>query len=401
MLELEDAQQRILNAIHPLPIERVALADAHGCFAAENVVSEVHLPPFDNAAMDGYAVQAKDVANATGENPVTLKLIGRVAAGERFSGTVTPGTCVRLFTGSPLPEGADSVVMQEDTELDSTTPGQVRFKDLVKMWENVRFRGEDVKPGQILIQTGDKINAGGLALLAASGLCNLSVRRRPVIGLIATGSELVEPGHPLDAGQIHESNRAGLACLTRAAGAIPHIFPMVRDTLEDTSTALKRAFADCDAVVTSGGVSVGEMDFVKSAFEAIGGQLDFWKVAIKPGKPFVWGRWKNKYLFGVPGNPVSALVTFTLLVQPALLRLHGASECLPETVPSMLAEPFSNPGDRRHFVRVRLDATGNARSSGVQSSHILSSLAQANALLDLPPKSHFAAGQAVSIIRWE
>ena len=197
--------------------------------------------------------------------------------------------------------------------------------------------------------------------------------QRPTVGLLATGSELREAGQPLAPGQIHESNRIGLAAHARRAGAAPRIFPLVPDTLAATQAALEQAVSECDVVVTSGGVSVGETDFVKAAFERIGGRLQFWKVAIRPGRPFVFGRRGDKFLFGLPGNPVSALVTFLLLVRPALQRWQGAREVGMPAYPGVLAESLTNPGERRHFMRVRVDAAGNVLLAGLQASHALSS----------------------------
>jgi molybdopterin molybdotransferase len=220
------------------------------------------------------------------------------------------------------------------------------------------------------------------------------------VGLLATGSELLVAGQPLAPGKIYESNRLALSVLVNRVGAIPKIFPLVPDTRADTLAALKKAFAECDIVITSGGVSVGEMDFVKSAFEEIGGSLEFWKVAIRPGRPFVFGRFREKFLFGLPGNPVSAFVTFLLLVRPALLRWQGATAVdLPVSL-GVLAEPISNSGDRRHFMRVTMDAEGRIRSAGIQGSHVLSSLANANGLLDLPPKTILPVGTTVAVMRW-
>jgi molybdopterin molybdotransferase len=328
-------------------------------------------------------------------------LTGRVAAGETFSGEVLPGTCVRLFTGSPLPRGADAAAMQEDTRLDASRPGVVAFLDSIKPWENIRFRGEDIKPGAVLGEPGDTLTAGRINLLAAAGVSEVVVGRRPIVGLLATGSELLEAGQPLAPGKIYESNRAGLAALALDAGAVTKIFPLVPDTPEATRTALETAFKQCDLVVTSGGVSVGEMDFIKSAFEEMDGKLEFWKVSIRPGRPFVFGRHGAKFLFGLPGNPVSAFVTFLLLVRPAIARWQGSATTNLPAHPGALAEPLSNIGNRRHFMRVIVDATGQVRSAGAQSSHILASLASANGLVDVPPHSTLPAGSTVRVMRWE
>jgi molybdopterin molybdotransferase len=221
------------------------------------------------------------------------------------------------------------------------------------------------------------------------------------VGLLATGSELIEPGDALSPGKIYESNRISLASLVARTGGVARIFPIVADTLEGTREALSAALAECDLLVTSGGVSVGEMDFIKPALQEIGGSLDFWKVAIKPGRPFVFGQAKGKLLFGVPGNPISALVTFLVLVRPAILRWQGATEIGLPRNPGVLSEALTNSGERRHFMRVKLDHEGKVTSAGMQASHVLSSMAAANGLVDVPPNTTLSAGAAVKVLRWE
>ena len=436
MLELEQAVEKILETIPAATPERVALSEAHGRVVVEKILASIALPAFDNSSVDGYAVRAEDVAGASTRKPVSLALAGRVAAGECFEGELRAGQCIRIFTGSPLPRGADAVVMQEDTGASNIqhptsniqrpikkTEGrnqetasewgqanEVVFLDSAKPWENVRFRGEDVKLGASIAEPGDVLSAAQLGLLvAATGVAHVNVGCRPSVALIATGSELVEPtsgvrdlrSSSLRGGQIYESNRVALTPLVGGAGGLPTIFPIVPDEPEATRVALERAFSQCDIVVTCGGVSVGEMDFVKSAFEELGGQLEFWKVAIKPGRPFVFGRKGNKFLFGLPGNPVSAFVTFLLLVRPALLLWQGMSEVgLPSSY-GILAEPLSNSGKRRHFMRVSMDKEGKVRSAGIQASHIFSSLAVARGLVDLAPETTLPAGSTVRVLRWE
>jgi molybdopterin molybdotransferase len=401
MLELEEALSRMLSTIQPLGHETVALAEAADRVLAEPIVSPADLPRFDNSAMDGYAVRAVDLAGANVDQPVSLRVCGKAAAGGAFDGNIAAGTCLRLFTGSPLPEGADAVVMQEDTRPDPSRLDAVCFLDAVRPWENVRLRGEDAKRGATLAEAGDRLTFGQIGLLAAAGLLELRVSRQPRVGLLATGNELVEPGRPLQPGQIYESNRALLAALLRRAGALPEILPLVPDTLEATRAALEKTLDRCDAAITTGGVSVGEFDFVKTAFEQMGGELDFWKVSIKPGKPFVFGRARSKYLFGLPGNPVSALVTFLLLARPALARMQGASETGLCQCPGVLTAPLTNSADRRHFMRVVQDHTGRVRSAGAQASHLLSSIAKANGLVDVPPQTTFASGITVTVLRWD
>ncbi|HHY86335.1 MAG TPA: molybdopterin molybdotransferase MoeA [Verrucomicrobia bacterium] len=401
MLPLEEALQRILAATPEPAAERVPLEQACGRYLLEDARVCVDLPPFDNSSMDGYAVRAADISGATKDRPVPLRVIGRVAAGQAFEGEVQAGTAVRLFTGSALPRGADAVVMQEDTKLDDARPGEVLVLEPVRPWENVRFRGEDIKAGACAVRSGERLTPARIGLLSASGVEAVRAGRRPVVALIATGSELREPGALLGPGCIYESNRAALAPLARAAGADVRIYPVVEDTLEATCDTFATAFQECDAAVTCGGVSVGEMDFVKAAFEQIGGSLDFWKVAIKPGRPFVFGKRGAQVLFGLPGNPVSAWVTFLLLVRPALLRWQGAREVEMPRHAGVLAEPLENRGNRRHFMRVSVNGSGEVRSAGTQASHILSATAAANGLVDVPPETLLAAGTTVPVLRWD
>ena len=396
MLTYEEALAHVLAAMPPTQPEAVAVAAAAGRFLAEPVSSTLDLPPFDNSAMDGYAVRAADVASAGADRPVALRLVGQVGAGQVFAGNVGVQTCVWLFTGTPLPAGADAVVMQEDTRTDGDT---VLVLDRARPWENVRLRGEDVRSGAAIATPGTRLGAGHLNLLAAVGTARVRVARCPRVALLATGSELRPPGKPLVPGQIYESNRPMLAALLAECGAEARVYPLVPDSLNRTRVALERAFAECDAVVTTGGASVGQLDFVKAAFAELGGSEEFWKVAIKPGKPFVFGSLAGKFLFGLPGNPVSAFVTFLLLVRPALLRWQGAAEVALPAHPGVLAEPLVNRGDRRHFVRVRVDAEGRVHSAGTQASHMLHSLAAANGLVDVPPATTLAADTTLQVLR--
>jgi molybdopterin molybdotransferase len=400
VISLEEAQERILAAIEPLPAEKIRVQDALGRYLAAPIHSPVDLPPADNSSMDGYAVRAADLASATVENPVVLRLSGEARAGNAFAGSVEAGACVRIFTGATLPRGADAVVMQEDVKQAADQPGKIIMSEKVKPWENVRLRGEDVRQNALLAGAGDELTAQRLSLLAGAGVAEVTAGRRPVAGLLATGDELREAGRALPPGTIYESNRTGLSALARAAGAIPRVYPLVADDLALTKQALRTAFQECDVVVTSGGVSVGATDWVKQAFAEIGGQLDFWTVAVKPGRPFAFGRHGGKLLFGLPGNPVSAFVTFFLLARPALLRLQGAGDLRPPVSYGTLAEPLGNHGERRHFVRVVLDAGGQVRSAGSQASHILSSMARANGLVDVPPGTTWPAGTLVAVLRW-
>ena len=392
MIELEEAGQRILDVIHPTGRETVALPEIDGRVLAEDLTAPINLPTFDNSAMDGYAVRAAEALTGA-----RLRRIGEAPAGTVFEGEVGEGECVRIFTGSPMPAGANAVVMQEYTRVDGET---IEVTEGVKSLENVRLRGEDVKEGDAIGHVGELLTPSHLALLGSCGVGTVRVHQRPIIGLLATGNELREPGAKLAPGEIFESNRQTIARLVELAGAQPRIYPLVPDTLDDTVTALKAAFIECDAVVTSGGVSVGEHDYVKAAFEELGGTLDFWKVRIKPGKPFVCGRLDDRFLFGLPGNPVSAFVTFLLLVRSALLKMSGAINTELPSHPAVLVAPLTNHGDRRHFVRVFVNAEGQAHPAGLQASHAVGPLAKANGLVDVPPETTLDKDSTVAVLRW-
>lgn len=398
MHSVEQAIEEICSAVQTLPSKSIPLAAAAGRFLAATVESQVDLPSFDNSAMDGYAVRSADVRTAAEESPVELKIIGEIPAGVSFDGVVGEGECARIFTGSPMPEGADAVVMQEDTERAGDT---VKILDLARPLENVRLQGEDVKRGETIGRSGDRVNAGMLNLLSAAGCSEVLVNGRPVIGLLATGDELKTPPAALAPGQIYESNRVMLADMVQQAGCEARVYDLVPDEPNATSRAIENAFSECHAVISTGGVSVGEHDYVKAAFEALGGKLDFWKVRVKPGKPFVFGQLGQKLLFGLPGNPVSAFATFVILVRPALLKWQGSTNIDLPTHPGVLGENLSNRGDRPHYVRIHVDAAGIVKSAGAQASHMLHSLAHANGLVAVPPATSWESGRAVSVVRFD
>ena len=399
MINLEDALERILREIQPLESEGVGLWDAAERVASDSILAPIDLPPFDNSAMDGYAVRAEDVRSASPDNPTILSVIGQVPAGSFFKGQLGVSQTIRLFTGAILPEGADAVVMQEDTA-PATDPSSIQVIEPVKPFENVRFRGEDLKRYDLLISRGQVFGFAQLGILAATGIGSVRAFARPKIGLIATGSELCEPGRPLAKGQIYESNRIAIRTLLSHSSTDFKIFPLTVDSPSATRDVLSEAFDSCDAVISTGGVSVGDHDFVKEAFSNVGGKIEFWKLALKPGKPFVFGKYKNVPFFGLPGNPVSALVTFQLLVRPAINKLRGIISWNQTFSQGILVESIKNHGDRRHFVRVKMDDAGRVTRAGSQGSHILKSLSESNGLLDIAPGITLAEGARVPVIKW-
>ncbi|MBM3882373.1 MAG: molybdopterin molybdotransferase MoeA [Verrucomicrobia bacterium] len=400
VLELAQARIRVRSALIPLPAEPVPLSQAAGRFLRQEVLAPMDLPGFDNSAVDGYAVRAVDLAEATPATPVELPCVGAIAAGESSSTPLAPGHCLRVFTGSAVPPGTDAVVMQEDTAIAQGGAARIVFRGRVRPATNIRCRGRDIQRGQVLLAPGQRLGAGQIAALAALGIARVEVGRQPVVGLLATGSELRAVGQTLGPGQVYESNRAALTVLCAEVGAKPRLYPPVPDTAADTMQALSHAFDECDLVVSSGGVSVGDKDHVRDAFTALGGRLDFWQVNVRPGKPFVFGGWRGKWLMGLPGNPVSAFVTCVLLVQPALQHLQGDPTMEVPGRLGHLAEALTNDDERPHFMRVQCAPTAAVRSSGLQASHALSSLLAANGLVEVPARTTLPVGALVQVLGW-
>ncbi|MBX3731413.1 MAG: molybdopterin molybdotransferase MoeA [Verrucomicrobiae bacterium] len=393
---LESVREELLAGLEPVGQEVVPLVAAAGRVMAISPRARTALPPFDNSAMDGYAVRAADL----GTVPVALWLRETVPAGGWPKSPVGAGETVRVFTGAPLPEGADAVVMQEDTEPDPEDPGRIRFLTPVKPWEHVRFRGEDVNLDAPLVPEGRVLDAAALALLAAAGVHEVAVFRQPLVVIRVTGDELAVAGMPLKPGQIHESNAIMLTALIRSVGGLADVTPPLPDDADALRAALETAAAGADLVVTAGGASVGDHDLVRRVITDAGGVVQDWRIAIKPGKPLFHGRLAGRPVLGVPGNPVSAFVTAVLLVLPALRRLQGMRDVLPPETPGVLAATLANPEPRRHFMRVHCDRSGRVRSAGPQASHRLASLAAANGLVDVPPGAVLAPGTTVPVIRW-
>jgi molybdopterin molybdotransferase len=396
MLSLEDARLKIVSAAAPLPSEFAGIGFALGRFVAEPIRAPIDIPRFDNSAMDGYAVRSIDLQAASSDNPATLVNVGNIPAGKSIQHELTPGQCVRIFTGSPLPSGADAVVMQEDTE---RTGDKVLFREPARPLENVRLKGEDVKNGTVILEAGQRINPARLGLLSACGIASVPVIRKPVVALVATGSELREAGAELAPGEIYESNRVLLAGLLEGIAEVK-VYPIVPDDLSKSIEILREAFASADVVISSGGVSVGEFDYVKEAFTKLGGRIDLWRIAIRPGKPFVYGLLDGKFLFGLPGNPVSAMVSFLLLVRPAILKLAGSQMLDLPILPGELTREIANSSDRRHFMRVRW-RDGKVYTTGPQASHMIGLLGESNGLLDVPPKSQIPSGSIVPVQLWQ
>ncbi len=392
MLSLEEAQDAIIKNLHSCEEqESVALIHAHNRYLAEDVVAVVDNPAFDNSAMDGYAVNSVQLVNAGFELPLS----GEASAGNP-PGTLALDSTMRIFTGAPVPMGADTVVIQEDIKREG---GIVVFPHSVQPGQNIRTTGQDFTRGQTLLKKGRRLSAPDLALASAAGVPQLPVYRRPKILVVATGDELVAPGEPLAPGQIYESNRLATLLQVSALGADAVDGGTVVDTPEAVRNILKKA-TEYDFVITSGGVSVGDHDLVKQVFAEIG-EINFWKVRIKPGKPVAFGRLGDKTnFFGLPGNPVSSLVTFLLFVQPAILAWHH-SKTRPLYLKATAKMAHRRHAGRTEFLRGRLTSENNeikVEPLKGQGSHMLATLKDSNCLIRVEHDSEgFAAGEAVTV----
>lgn len=394
MLDFEVARARILERAKTLAAELVATTDADGRILAEDLVSDVDLPPFDYSAMDGYAVRSEDFPGA---GPWELPVSGEQRAGESGQ-RLLPGNAARIFTGAPLLEGADSVIMQER----ATRAGDVvTFRQAPERGSHVRRRGEDLARGAVALARGTRLNPFRIGLAAALDRAELPVFRRPRVLLLCTGDELRDAGSPPRPGSIPDSNGPSLAALARRAGAEVRVLPRTVDDLGQTREALSRALSDCDVLLTVGGVSVGDHDVVKSALEAEGVSLDFWKVNIKPGKPLAFGQRGDTLVLGLPGNPVSAQLTLCLFGLPLLRTLQGDSHAVPLVTPVRLATALSQKPGRLGFYRAKL-MDGVAHVHENQASGAPTSMAHADVLVLLPADSSGApAGATVSALRLE
>ena len=354
--------------------ETVAISAALGRVLATPQTSSITVPPLDNSAMDGYAVRLADVAKPG----VSLPVSQRIQAGA-VGQPMTAGTAARIFTGAPVPLGADAVLMQEDCIAEGE---KVVINKLPRPGENIRRAGEDIETGAQILAAGTRFNAAEMGLAASVGLADVPVFKRLKVACFFTGDELVTPGAPLAPGQIYNSNRYTLTGLVNDLGCELIDLGIVPDTLEATEAALTRAAREADVIVTSGGVSVGEADYVKTAVEKLG-QVEMWKVAMKPGKPVVYGQVGNADFIGLPGNPVSAFVTFCLFVRPFLLKRMGVADVLYRAFAVQADFAWSKPGARREFLRARLQPNGKLALFPNQSSGVLTSCAWADGLVDL------------------
>ena len=394
MLQVEEAQSRVMAEVTVGPAESVALDESLGRVLREDVTATHDLPGADNSAMDGYAVRAEDVANA----PVTLPVIADIPAGHPTHLQLERGTAMRIMTGAFVPAGADAVVQVEWT--DGGTE-RVRIDKPVKPGASIRRRGEDMHAGDVVLRGGVRIGPAEISILAAAGKTRVQVGRRPIVAILSTGDELVEIGETPAPGKIVNTNGALLAALVREAGAIPRPLGIVRDTRDATIAAFAEA-SESDFVISSGGVSVGAFDFVKDALDALGAETKFWRVAMKPGKPVVLSRLRDRLVFGLPGNPVSCFVSFHLFVAPALRKAMGQEAALyAPVVRARLTAPVKGAPERRVYARVQVSARDGslvATPLASQSSGALTSMLTANGLAVIAEGGRGEAGAEVDVV---
>jgi len=401
MRTVEEAWAAIMEQVRRLPTEQVPLLQAAGRVLAEVVCADTDLPPFDNSAVDGYAVQAGDTVGAMPERPCRLRTLEAVPAGALAMQTVQRGTAARVMTGGPLPPGADAMVMIEDT--DASEAGWVEIRAEARAEQHVRRQGQEMRRGDRALDAGTPLRPAEVGMLATLGFATVPVFRQARVAVVTTGDEVVDivAGKLPPPGHIRNSNRYMLAALVQEAGATLHSLTHVRDDLEATEAAFRTLSAPdtgADVILTAGGVSVGDRDFVKPALERLG-RLDLWRVAMKPGKPLAFGRIGDTLFFGLPGNPVSAGVTFELFVRPALWKMAGRTDLERPKVQAILTHPLTHIPGRREYVRaVTRSEQGRfvtTPTGADQGSGVLSSLTAANSLLIVPTEAGTLAAQSV------
>lgn len=397
MISLAEARHYVLDRVAVGPSVSVPVSRARGCVLAADLIAGESVPPFANTAMDGFAVVAAD----TSAVPARLVVVGTVAAGAAAEFPLERGQAMRIMTGAPLPPGADAIVMVERTRYDEAS-GVVDVHVTVPPGNHVRGAGEDVRPGDLLFEVGTRLGAGHLGVLASVGLREVEVRRRPVVGVVSTGDELVDDGRPLRPGEIRDSNRPTLLGLLDDSGFEGVDLGLVRDDPDSIERAFVGGAARCDAILSSGGVSMGAFDYVKVVLDRIG-DMRWMQIAIKPAKPFAFGLVDGVPVFGLPGNPVSSMVSYELLARPALRRMAGIDPEVPPTLTAICADPLGRHDDGKvHFLRMAggPDETGRwqVRKLQGQGSHQLTDMARATALAVVADGIEVSAGDEVEII---
>jgi molybdopterin molybdotransferase len=389
MIKVDDALKTILGLIPTLSSEEVRLTEALDRVLTQDVYADIDIPQLDNSAMDGYALKALDVKNATASSPKILEVVEDIKAGDLSRRRLQKGEASRIMTGAPMPEGADSVVIVENTQKEGVN--KVEIFRAIKPGENVRRRGEDIKSGELIIAKGTPLTSAHIGILASLGLSNIRVTRKPKVAVLATGDEVVDVDEKLELGKLRSSNTYTLYSQILKSGGMPKNLGIAKDKPEELEEKLKQGL-DCDMILTSGGVSVGDYDFVKFILAKMGTDIKFWQVAMRPGKPLVFGLIQGKPILGLPGNPVSSMVSFEVFVRPALLKMLGQGIDNRKQVDAVLEEDIEKRKGLRYFLRAQTrweDGVYLTRTSGPQGSAILKSMAQSNSLIILPEEEEF------------
>jgi len=397
MISVEAALEKILSHIQPLGFEKVSLLEAQGRVIAEDIYASRDIPPLDNSAMDGYAVRSEDIQQASSGHSVRLEIIEDLPAGSVSRKTVGKGEAIRIMTGAPIPRGADTVVQVEDTAKEDRSTQIFRA---VPSGENIRRAGEDVGKGDRVISKGDFIRPAEVGMLASVGRSFVSVYQRPQVAILCTGEELVDVDGELEEGKIVSSNSYTLAAQVKDAGAIPLQLGIARDRKEDIEQKLRQGIR-ADVLISSAGISVGDYDLVKDVLKDLGMEMVFWKVAMKPGKPLAFGTIGGKPAFGLPGNPVSSMVSFEQFVRPSLLKMMGHHQIFRPTIEAVLKEDIEKEPGRRHYIRALVSCDKDryfVTTTGAQGSGMLISMVKANGLVIIPEdKEKVKAGERVLV----
>ena len=399
MITVEEAQEIIFAKIKPIDSSEIDIQDALGRVLSEDVFSERAIPPWANSAMDGYAVRSEDIKNATKGNPVELKVIERIQAGVKAKSVLREGEAIRIMTGAPMPQGADEIVLQEET--DESDSGVVKIYLSVESGESVRVAGEDVEIGDLVVSKGTKLTPPAIGMLANIGMDSCSVYNKPRVAILATGEELVDLKEIPDEGQIFNSNSYALAAQVEEAGGEAILLGIAKDNTEDLVKGIKRGMS-ADILITSGGVSVGDFDLVKDTLQDLGNEINFWRVRMKPGKPMAFGMLGGNPFFGLPGNPVSTMVSFELFVRPSLLKMQGLKNIFRAKVNATLKGELLKSPERRHYIRAVTTFNENQWESTpleVQGSNILHSMVKSNSLVLFPEyETKLEDAQTVEVI---
>ena len=398
LTQLQEAQRIVLASTTTLGLEKISILDALGRVLGEDIVAERDNPPWNNSAMDGFAVRWEDIKQEHAiQKPITLTVIEDVPAGKMPSKTVGAGQAIRIMTGAPIPKGADTVLKVEDTE---HTPNSVRVFKPEAQGANIRPQGEDVKKGECIIAKGTQIRPGEAGMLAILAKSFVFVYQRPRVAILSTGDELADLDERFSEEKIINSNSYGIAAAVQEAGGIPFLLGIARDTPDALKEKISHGLT-ADILVLSGGVSMGDYDFTKTVFHELGAEMNFWKLAIRPGQPLAFGKIQGKLAFGLPGNPVSSMVTFEQLVRPAMLKMSGHLTYGRPVLQAVFQEKFSKRTDRRHFLRGVLtqeEGVFKVRTTGAQGSGILTSMVKANCLIDIPVEiERVSPGDLVSV----